>query len=256
MEGWIKLHRKLQQWEWYKKEHMVHLFIHLLIEANHAPKKWQGITIDRGQLLTGRKALSEQTGISEQSIRTCINRLKSTNEITIKSTNKNSIITICNYGSYQVAEKNTNQQINQPPNQQLTSNQPATNHKQERKELKNNNTNTPSSENGTSGSVSFEEKFKFFVGMFNGITNRKFTGCAKSKKQLKARINDGYTGEQIKTAITNAYNSSWHKENNHKNLTPEFITRSDKLEMYLNAPSEETQAERTQEEKQRIAAQW
>jgi len=136
-EGWIKLHRKFMTWEWYADDHMVRLFVHLLLEANHKPQRWRGILIERGQLVTGRFKLSENTGISEQSIRTCLNRLKSTSEITIKSTSKYSIITICNYNKYNLATTEINQQINQQSNQQLTSNQPATNHKQELKNDKN-----------------------------------------------------------------------------------------------------------------------
>lgn len=124
MDGWIKTYRKLVKWEWYKDSAMVHLFIHLLITANYREEKWRGILIKRGQLITSRKMLSNQTGISEQSIRTCLERLKSTNEITIKSTNRNSIITVCNYDNYQCMENEANQQNNQPKLQQSTSNQP------------------------------------------------------------------------------------------------------------------------------------
>jgi len=129
MNGWIKLHRKFLEWEWYKKSDMVHLFIHLIISANRKPGKWEGINIKKGQLITGRKKLNKETGISEQSIRTCLERMKSTDEIVIKSTNKYSIITICNYDTYQLTE--------QEINQQSTSNQPATNHKQEYKNKEN-----------------------------------------------------------------------------------------------------------------------
>lgn len=141
MEGWIKIHRKLIEWEWHDIPEMMSLLLHLLLLANHEDKVWHGETILRGQLVTGRKELSRMTGISEQSIRTYINRLKSTNEITIKSTNKFSVITICNYDKYQIVEdarQPTNQPSIQPTtNQQLTSNQPATNHKQECKNEKN-----------------------------------------------------------------------------------------------------------------------
>jgi len=106
---------------------MVHLFIHLLLMANHKDGAWQGIKVLRGQVITGRKTLSENTGLSEQSIRTCIKRLKSTNEITSKSTSKFSIITICNYDKYNTEKSATNQHNNQPANQQSTSNQPAIN---------------------------------------------------------------------------------------------------------------------------------
>lgn len=123
MSGWIKLHRKLKEWEWYQDSQMVHLFIHLLFKANYEPKKWRGVDMSRGQLLTGRKQLSNETGISEQSIRTCLERLRSTNELTIKSTNSFSIITVCNYDSYQLSDDDTNQQSNQAS----TSNQPSIN---------------------------------------------------------------------------------------------------------------------------------
>lgn len=73
----------------------------------------------------------EGTGISEQSIRTALTKLKSTSEITIQPTNKFSIITICKYEDYQRRESSTGQHINQQTNQQLTNNQPTTNHIQE-----------------------------------------------------------------------------------------------------------------------------
>ena len=125
--SWIKLYRKFEEWEWFHISEMVHLFINLLIKANNKDRKWRGILIKRGQLITGRIQLSQDTGISEQSIRTYLERLKSTSEITIKSTNKFSIITICNYDRYNLETTEANQQINQQANQQLTSNQPATN---------------------------------------------------------------------------------------------------------------------------------
>ena len=123
MSGWIKLHRKFCEWEWFKVSEMVHLFIYILLNANHENGKWRGIEIKRGQLLTGRKTLHEKTGISEQTIRTCLKKLEKTKELTINSTNQFSIITVCNYESYQENEYTTNQQTNQ----QLTSDQPATN---------------------------------------------------------------------------------------------------------------------------------
>lgn len=122
MNGWIKLHRQFLDWEWYKDSNTKALFIHLLMKANHETKKWKGINIDRGQVITGRKQLSIELGMSEQSIRTSMNRLISTNEITSKTTNKFSLITVIKYNFYQSYEDG-----NQQTNQQLTNNQPTTN---------------------------------------------------------------------------------------------------------------------------------
>ena len=133
MEGWIKLHRKLLEWEWYRDSNTLHLFLHLLLQANHGPTKWRGVVVERGQILTGRHKLKEQTGLSEQSIRTSITRLKSTNEITSQTTNSFSIITICKYNEYQINEKEINQRTGKKPNQRVTNEQPTSNHIQELK---------------------------------------------------------------------------------------------------------------------------
>lgn len=124
MDGWIKIYRKLLDWGWYTDSHMVHLFVHFLLKANTEDKCWRGITIPRGSFVTGREILSEETGISQQSIRTCIQRLIDTGEITKKSTNKFTIITVCNYESYQQVPDS----VQPTTNQQLTNNQPTTNH--------------------------------------------------------------------------------------------------------------------------------
>ena len=137
MEGWIKSHRKFIEWEWFTTANMFHLFHYLLFKANWENKQWRGIVVKRGQLVTGRNTISKDTGISAQCVRTCIKRLKSTNEITIKSTKAYSIITICNYDLYQPSIEEINQDINQQTNQQLTINQPTTNHNEEYKNDKN-----------------------------------------------------------------------------------------------------------------------
>lgn len=120
MESWIKLHRKFESWEWYDDPKTKSVFIHLLLKSNWIDEPWKGILIKRGQCVTGRKKLSIALGISEQSIRTCLDKLKSTNEITIESTNDYSIITICNYDKYQSLEKTPNQRINQPKRRRVT----------------------------------------------------------------------------------------------------------------------------------------
>jgi hypothetical protein len=93
------------------------------------------IDLKAGQFITGRKTLSNETGLSEQSIRTLLKVLEKCQFLTTTSTNKYSIITVCNYKEYQ----NQDSKINQESNQQITSNQPASNHRQEIKEIKKDN---------------------------------------------------------------------------------------------------------------------
>lgn len=100
--GFIKIHRKITEWEWFTDYKVCHLFIYLLLKANWKEKKWMGITINRGQLATGIFSLAEGSGLTVRETRTALSKLKETKEILIKTTNRFSIITICNYETYQV----------------------------------------------------------------------------------------------------------------------------------------------------------
>lgn len=100
--GWIKLHRKILDWEWYSDSNMVRLWLHLLLKANLSDKKYRGKTIPRGSLKTSLNELAKETGLSKQKLRTCLERLKSTHEITQQATHDFSIITICKFDDYQL----------------------------------------------------------------------------------------------------------------------------------------------------------
>lgn len=121
-KGWIKLHRKLNKWEWRDDPNMVALLVHFLLNAADEPRKWRGVELKPGQFVSGRKELSFNTGISERSIRTCIERLKSTNEITIKSTNKYSVYTLVNWDIY----NSKSEEATSKTTSKLTSKRPAT----------------------------------------------------------------------------------------------------------------------------------
>ena len=105
--GWVKLHRKLLEWEWYGDAHMVHLLVHLLLTATHEDRKYKGLTIKRGQVVTSIKELAEALGAPESSTRLRIKRLKSCGFISIKVAHNKTTITICNYDSYQEREKDS-----------------------------------------------------------------------------------------------------------------------------------------------------
>jgi len=126
--NWIKLNRALLKWEWYDDHHATRLFIHILLKAAHSPNKWHGIVVEPGSCITGRKALAKETGLSERNIRTSLKHLKSTNEVTIKSTSQYSIISVVNWEKWQTG----GQQVTN----NLPSKRPASDHKQEGEERK------------------------------------------------------------------------------------------------------------------------
>lgn len=127
--GWIKVFREFSQWEWFHKPEMVQIFIYLLLKANSEDAVFEGEIVPRGSLVTSVKNLSWGTHLTPQVVRTCLERLKLTNEITTKSTNKYTIITLCSYDKYQCSQNEVNKQNNEQLNKQLTNNQ-QTNNKQ------------------------------------------------------------------------------------------------------------------------------
>ena len=135
-DTWIPLYRKILSWEWYHDSHMVHLMVHLIAKANHEETRYKGQLIKRGQHMTGFRKLAAETGMSVQKIRTCIKRLKSTQEITHQSTHHGSIITLCNYPEYNPPKGKSNTPINTQINIQSTHHQHNNNnYKKEKKSI-------------------------------------------------------------------------------------------------------------------------
>ena len=127
--GWIKLHRQILEWEWYSDNNCFRLFLHLLLKANHKEKRFKGIELKVGSIVTSRDLLARETGLSSQQIRTALNKLISTNEITSETSSQGTILQIVSYEKYQVA-------TNEITNEQPTSNQQSTTNNNVKKEKK------------------------------------------------------------------------------------------------------------------------
>ncbi len=132
-DGFIKLHRKMLDWEWYTDVNTKVLFLHCLLKANFKTKKYQSNTVKRGSFVTSLDSLSKETGLTVRQIRTALEHLITTGELTSNSSNKNRIITVVNYEKYQDTDKQNDKQMTS--NRQSSDNQPTT--VEERKERKN-----------------------------------------------------------------------------------------------------------------------
>ena len=113
MEGWIKLYRKMTEWEWYRDTSVKCLFLHLLLTANRSTRSFQGVSVTRGQKLTSRSLLASETGLSESQVKRALSVLRESQEITSHATNRFTLITICNFESYQDTESKKIQPDNQ-----------------------------------------------------------------------------------------------------------------------------------------------
>lgn len=99
--GYVKIHRKILEWGWYKDINTFRLFIHMLLKANWKEGKFKGTTVPRGSFVSSIDKLSEETLLTKREIRTAISHLKSTGEVAVKTTNRYSIFTVQNYDLYQ-----------------------------------------------------------------------------------------------------------------------------------------------------------
>ena len=118
-EGFITLHRSVQKhWIWDEPE-ALKFWMALLMQANWEAKTTvfnkRLITVERGQVVFGRKVWSERLKISEMKLRRYLEMLKAEGMINQQITSRYSLITVLNYHEYQVN------------NQQTTSKQPASN---------------------------------------------------------------------------------------------------------------------------------
>ena len=137
--GYIKLWRKCTDSKMYQNPKLWTLWTYLLLEATHKPiKRYIGNQVVEqmpGQYITGRKRLAKELRVSERSIRTPLLALVKDQKVTIKTTNKYSIISIVNWDTYQPEkDKTTSKTTNDRP---ATDQQPTT--EQEHKNVKNTN---------------------------------------------------------------------------------------------------------------------
>lgn len=106
--GFVSLHRSILNWEWYADLTTFKLFTHLLLTVNWRDERWMGHSIKRGQRVCSLNTLVAETGLTERQIRTAINHLKSTGEVTSEIIRINrsgcALYTVNNFDKYQVSE--------------------------------------------------------------------------------------------------------------------------------------------------------
>lgn len=101
-KGFIKLSRKIMQWEWWDDATMVKFFTGLILLANYETKSWHGMTIKRGSFITSISKLTDILQMSKNAVLRCLLKLKDTGEIIDEvKPNQYRLITIVNYEIYQ-----------------------------------------------------------------------------------------------------------------------------------------------------------
>lgn len=99
---YIKLSRKILDWEWYGNINTCRVFIHMLLKAYWKDKKIEGTVIPRGSFPSSYGRLAEETQLTVDEVRTAVKHLISTKEITKHATSKYTVFTVNNYDAYQI----------------------------------------------------------------------------------------------------------------------------------------------------------
>lgn len=130
-DGWVKMHRStLENPVVCKDSDHLAVWMYLLLNATHKEqeKMFAGkkITLQPGQLITGRKRIAEEFKINESKVQRILKLFESEHQIEQRTSNANRLITIVNWCLYQGNEQQIEQQMN---NQCTTNEQPVNTNK-------------------------------------------------------------------------------------------------------------------------------
>lgn len=186
-KGWISLHRKLLDNPIFKNHKLLQTFLYCLLKATHEDYEAlvgdQMVSLKTGQLVTGRKAISQATNLTEQNVRTALSKLEKLGILTIKPTSKYSVITVVAWDSYQ------------QNNQQVTNNQPTSN----QQVTTNNNNNNNNNNNKTKAApVDFS--------VFN-MTDSELSEVKRIRKKNKG----GAITQRVANALAKEFQMAMHK---------------------------------------------
>lgn len=133
--GYVKLWRKTLDAGWLQNHKLFVFWCWALMKASHKEYDlivgYKQVHLMPGEFVFGIRKASAELNISVQSLRTILECLKTSGNLTLKPTHQFSIISITNWDIYQQTET----LINTPTNTQVTHDQHTSNHKQEHKNI-------------------------------------------------------------------------------------------------------------------------
>ena len=100
-KGFIKLDRKLKEWRYADQPYALVIWVHILLSANWKDGWFQGVKITRGSFATSQGNLAKECGCDRNTVKKWLKRFADEEQITVKSTNRFTIISVINWAKYQ-----------------------------------------------------------------------------------------------------------------------------------------------------------
>jgi len=154
LQGWIKLHRKIRSNAIFNDLQLFRLWVICLTEATHKgydqPLGRQLLRVEQGQFITGRfdlhemynRGLKPKDRVAEKTVWRWLEKLQELEYLTIKTTNKYSIVSIDNWALYQGNEFDGDQLNDQQMTNKCPTNDQLMTTNKNVKNVKNDNNNT------------------------------------------------------------------------------------------------------------------
>lgn len=212
-DGFIVLNRRISSWRWWDMPNAVTLWLHILIGANWTDGYFLGQKIERGQLATSIHRLAEESGLHPNTVRHWLKKFEDEQQITLKSTNRYTLITVINYAKYQDCftddvKQNVNQDVKQdvkPPVNQDVHNRT----RRTKKQINNNSVFTPPT-------VAEVQAY---------ITEKGYT--VDAERFVDYYTANGWKVGKVKMADWRRTVNNWQRNEKPQKITPEYTTKQD-----------------------------
>ena len=213
---YVKISRKILDWEWYTDTNTKVLFLHILLKANWKPGRFQGTEVPRGSLVTSQQNMAMETGLTIKNVRTALKHLENTGEVAVKRHPKFSVITVKNYNQYQ--SSGSQMAVDwQPSGSQVATIEEG---KKERKEEYNKSPKGDYESGTPENSIyaTIRELYNSVCGSYPRLVKMS----EARKKAINARMKTGYTLDDFKTLFEKAEASDFLKGKNKRNWSATF----------------------------------
>lgn len=246
--GWVKLHRKIWNWPYASDPDYMAIWVYLLTHATHQDMdvifNGQRVTLKAGQLVTGRKVISEKTGVTQSKVQRVLTRLESEQQIEQQTGNRNRLIALVHWQFYQESEQPNERQMN---NKRTTDEHPVNTNKNIKKDKNTKNGRTETTN-------TFDYPYDEIVALYHEhcpslAPIRKLTD--QRKEMIRKRLKEGYTTDDFIQAFKNIQADDYlagRKEWKGANI--DYILRNGKEDKFLQLLERAEMPEETQTHQQ------